>query len=59
MQDRLKRVAVIGAGPAGLSAALWLHLLGLAPTLFERETDPGGMLRFNFLTNEWVLGFPD
>jgi len=56
MQDRLKRVAVIGAGPAGLSAALWLHLLGLAPTLFERETDPGGMLRFNFLTNEWVLG---
>lgn len=56
MPDRLKTVAVIGAGPAGLSAALWLRQLGLEPIVIEREAQAGGMLRFNFLANEWVLG---
>jgi formate dehydrogenase major subunit len=41
-----KRVAVIGAGPAGVAAAHDLSLLGHDVTIFEREQDPGGMLRY-------------
>ncbi len=41
-----KRVAVIGAGPAGVAAAHDLSLLGHDVTIFEREEDPGGMLRY-------------
>jgi len=39
------RVAVIGAGPAGLSAAYYLRLNGVEPTLFDQEDAPGGQLR--------------
>jgi thioredoxin reductase (NADPH) len=49
-------VAVIGAGPAGMSAALWLKNLGLTPIIIEKESEAGGMLNFNFLQNDWVLG---
>ncbi len=38
------RVAIIGAGPAGLAAAHDLALLGIAATVFEAESVPGGML---------------
>jgi len=49
-------IAIIGAGPAGLSAALWLKNLGLTPIVIEREAKTGGMQNFNFLHNDWVLG---
>jgi NADH-quinone oxidoreductase subunit F len=38
------RIAVVGAGPAGLTAAHYLSLLGHAVTVFEAENEPGGML---------------
>jgi glutamate synthase (NADPH/NADH) small chain len=38
-----KRVAVVGAGPAGLSAARELARLGHAVTVFERDPEPGGL----------------
>lgn len=39
------RVAIIGAGPAGLAAAHDLALLGYPVTIFEAQAVPGGMLR--------------
>jgi NADPH-dependent glutamate synthase beta subunit-like oxidoreductase len=38
------RVAIVGSGPAGLAAAHDLALMGLAPTIFEAESRPAGML---------------
>ncbi len=41
-----KRVAVVGAGPTGLSAAYYLALAGHKVTLLESQQKAGGMLRF-------------
>ena len=41
-----QRVAIIGAGPAGLSCAYQLARMGYASTLFEGMPQPGGMLRY-------------
>ncbi|MCL2602631.1 MAG: FAD-dependent oxidoreductase, partial [Treponema sp.] len=41
-----KKAAIIGAGPAGLSAAWYLALEGHSVTIFERQENPGGMLRY-------------
>jgi len=45
-----RKVAVVGAGPAGLSCAHELALMGFAPTVFEGQSLAGGML---------VLGVPE
>jgi len=41
-----QRVAVIGAGPAGLTAAYYLLQKGYACALFDEKDQPGGMLRY-------------
>lgn len=40
------KIAIIGAGPAGLTAAYYLRTKGYAVTVFEKEKEPGGMLRY-------------
>jgi formate dehydrogenase beta subunit len=40
-----KKIAVVGAGPAGLTAAYYLAKLGHGVTVFEALPEPGGMMR--------------
>jgi thioredoxin reductase len=49
-------IAILGAGPAGLSAALWLRNLGFETCVLEATARAGGLQNLNFLANEWVLG---
>ena len=41
-----KKIAVIGGGPAGLTCAYYLALMGHKVTVFERQAELGGMLRY-------------
>ena len=41
-----KKVAIVGAGPAGLSCAYFLSLLGHQATIFESQKEPGGVMRW-------------
>ena len=53
-----KRVAVIGAGPAGLAAANDLNLMGYQVTVFEKAEAAGGLLRYgipNFKLNKAII----
>ncbi len=45
-KDKSEKVAIIGAGPAGLTAAYFLAKDGFHPTIFEKAPYSGGMLRF-------------
>ena len=51
-----KRVAVVGAGPGGLSAAYYLAMLGYKVTVFEKDEAAGGMLRYGI--PEYRLPYP-
>ncbi len=53
-----KKVAVIGAGPAGLAAANELNLRGYSVTLFDKNEAAGGLLRYgipNFKLNKAII----
>ena len=53
-----KRVAVVGAGPAGLAAADMLNRQGYAVTVFEKNEAAGGLLRYgipNFKLNKAII----
>ena len=41
-----QKIAIIGGGPAGLSCAFYLALKGYEPTVFEKNKELGGMLRY-------------
>ncbi len=46
LPDTGKRVAIVGGGPCGLSAAYYLRRLGHHPTILESKPELGGMLRY-------------
>ena len=53
-----KKVAVVGSGPAGLAAAEQLNKAGHTVTVFERDDQPGGLLRYgipDFKLEKWVV----
>jgi glutamate synthase (NADPH/NADH) small chain len=53
-----KKVAVIGSGPAGMAAATQLNAVGHSVTLYERDDEPGGLLRYgipDFKLEKWVV----
>ncbi len=53
-----KRVAVVGAGPAGLAAACDLNLMGYSVTVYEKNEAAGGLLRYgipNFKLNKAII----
>ena len=45
-EDNGKRVAVVGAGPAGVACAVYLRRLGYAVSIFEKRPLPGGLNTF-------------
>lgn len=51
-------VAILGAGPAGMSCANVCLSFGLAPLVIERGDHVGGAQRTNFHENLWLLGAP-
>ncbi len=46
IENNGKKVAIIGSGPSGLSAAHYLSLLGYKVTIFEQFAKAGGMMRY-------------
>lgn len=58
MESTGKRIAIIGGGPSGLSAAYYLQLMGHQCTVFEKHKQLGGMLVYGIpayrLPREWL-----
>jgi glutamate synthase (NADPH) small chain len=53
-----KKVAVVGSGPAGLAAAAQLNYAGHIVTVYERDDELGGLLRYgipDFKLEKWVV----
>jgi thioredoxin reductase (NADPH) len=53
------QVAILGAGPAGMTCANALLTFGIDAIVLERDTLPGGAQRTNFHPNLWLLGAPE
>jgi thioredoxin reductase (NADPH) len=49
-------VCILGAGPAGMSCALWCRRLGMEPQLYDIASEVGGTLVGNKRPNNWILG---
>jgi glutamate synthase (NADPH/NADH) small chain len=53
-----KKVSIVGSGPAGLAAAAQLNKAGHTVTVYERDSHPGGLLRYgipDFKLEKWVV----
>ncbi len=53
-----KKIVVVGSGPAGMAAAAQLNSAGHTVTVFERDDEPGGLLRYgipDFKLEKWVV----
>lgn len=59
LSDFHGNILILGAGPAGMSCALWLKKMGFRPWLVDRAAHVGGQLLSIQRENRWVLGFPN
>ena len=53
-----KKIAIVGSGPAGMAAAVQLNYAGHQVTIYERDDEPGGLLRYgipDFKLEKWVV----
>src|SRR5674476_1235712 len=53
-----KKIAFVGSGPAGMAAAVQLNYAGHHVTIYERDDEPGGLLRYgipDFKLEKWVV----
>lgn len=57
-QNRVYDAAIVGAGPAGASCAVWLARLGLAPVLLDAAAEVGGLCRRNPFPDDWNASLP-
>lgn len=55
----IRDALIIGAGPAGISCAVWLARLGLRPIVFDAADQVGGLCRGNPFPDPWTLLLPD
>ena len=53
----VRDVVIVGAGPAGISAAVYLQRIGLEPLVLEKDRIGGLLLNANLVEN--YPGFPD
>lgn len=58
MQAKKYDAMIIGGGPAGVSCAVWLARLGLAPVLLEAGSQIGGLCRINPFQDDWNASLP-
>jgi thioredoxin reductase (NADPH) len=47
-------VIIVGAGPSGTSAAIWLKQLGFNPLVIDKQSQCGGLQLSNPYTNTWI-----
>ena len=57
-QNKVYDAAIVGAGPAGVSCAVWLARLGLAPVLLDAAAEVGGLCRRNPFPEDWNASLP-
>lgn len=53
-----KKIAIVGSGPAGMAAGAQLNYAGHNVTIFERDDEPGGLLRYgipDFKLEKWIV----
>ena len=50
-----KKVAIVGAGPAGVTAAVQLRRYGISPLLFDKKGDAGGLIENAYTIENYPL----
>jgi len=58
LENHIYDAVIVGAGPAGVSCAVWLARLGFAPLLLEAGGQVGGLCRQHAFRDDWNASLP-